>query len=213
MGAGNAVDAAPVATSTWDPSHALTSTNLSDGNRTVTRAVSNSAGNMVRGTKAISVPSYWEILINSVIATNDCGFGVCDSTAPVGLNGFANYIGGTSASVGVLLNGSLQPGGLGFGASFPAGTVALCAYNPTTKRFHIFLPGRGWNRAGDSALVESEGVDSAALGATVYPAATVDEFDGLSRVGDSITINTGNAPFVNGAAVAQAIAAGYTALG
>lgn len=203
-------------TTAWDTSSAYDANfTFALSNRQVTRIAANSAGNMIKASKGItSGKPFWEVTVNSHVATNDCGFGVADTAAPIGVNGFSNYVGGAAGSAGYFLNGGQfanGSSGLGLPAGFADGETAVVGFDYANKEIHVFIPSVGtWDRAGTASPVAGNGQVISAAITTVYPVATCDEF---GPPGDSLTINTGAVSFVNTAAVAAAIAAGYTQLG
>lgn len=193
-----------VPASTWDPAFLATNTVLTPTNNTVKRVTTISvSGNLARGTKAISGRQFWEVTFDAYSNAGDYAAGACDSTATTGV-----YIGSSALTKGLYANGAFGGTGIGSGA-ISAGVTVLFLYDDVAKVLHVYIPGFGWDNGGTgSPQVPANGVSCSGFGATVYPAATVDQ------INDQQTINTAG-PFSNAAVIASDCTSGgfATALG
>jgi hypothetical protein len=98
-------------------------------------------------------------------------------------------------------------GGTGAPGNVTTGATLLFLYLPAVQHLHSLSPANGWDVGGTGTILpDSEASLYASIGPTCYPAATPTD------VSAQFASNFGASPWVNTAAVATCVAAGYHAL-
>jgi hypothetical protein len=194
---------------TLDPAFLAPNTVLSNGNLTVTR-LSSAAASIARATRAVPpAGAFWEVTVDAYTTAINNQLGVADSSNSA-VNGGVG-VGGNLTSGGIDMTAAKiynsSRGGMGAPGNVAVGATLLFLYLPAAQHLHIFNPANGWDVGGGGTISPDSGASAyASIGPTCYPAATP------ADVGAKYTFNFGAAPWVNTAAVATCIAAGFQPL-
>ena len=191
---------------TLDPAFLAPNTVLSNGNLTVMR-LSSAVASIARATRAIPPEgAFWEVTVDAYTTAINNRLGVADSSnsavnGGVGVGGNLTS-GGLDMTAAKIYNGSRS--GMGAPGNITVGATVLFLYLPAVQHLHIFNPANGWDVGGGGTISPDSGASAyASIGPSCYPAATPTD------VGAKYTFNFGASPWVNAAAVATCVGAGY----
>jgi hypothetical protein len=181
---------------------------LWNGNLTVTRP-SSAVATVAGAARAITPQgAFWEVTVDAYTTAICNQLGVADSTnratnGGVGVGGNLTS-GGIDMAAAKVHNGSRS--GMGAAGNVTIGATLLFLYLPAVQHLHIFKPANSWDVGGGTISPDGGASVYASIGMTCYPAASPTD------VGAQYTFNVGASPWVNTAAVATCVAAGYRAL-